>query len=57
MNDMEKHVMDAASVGVVVGTVLNYLPAAAALLTIVWTCIRIYETETVQRILKRWREK
>ena len=48
--------MDAASVGVVIGTITNYLPATAALLTIVWTCIRIYETETIQKWLKRRRD-
>jgi hypothetical protein len=31
---------------------MNWLPAAAALWTIVWTSIRIYETKTVQDWLK-----
>lgn len=46
---------DVLSLGVVVGTILSYLPAIAALFTIVWTAIRIYETETVQRLLRRKR--
>lgn len=39
---------DAVSIVTVVGTLAEVLPAIAALLTIVWTCFRIYETETVQ---------
>lgn len=44
-----KHVGDALSISVVVATIAAWLPAVAALLSIVWTCIRIYETKTVQR--------
>ena len=39
---------DVTSVGVVVTTLMGYLPAIAALLTIIWTVIRIWETETVK---------
>lgn len=39
---------DAISLVTVVGTLAEVLPAIAALLTIVWTGFRIYETETVQ---------
>ena len=46
-----KAVGDLASVGIAVGTLANVLPAIAAALTIVWTVIRIYETQTVQRWL------
>jgi hypothetical protein len=34
---------------------MNYLPPLAALLTVVWTLIRIYETKTVQRCIKKLR--
>ena len=43
---------DVAAVGVTVATVLSWLPAAAAILTIVWTAVRLYETDTVQKIIK-----
>jgi hypothetical protein len=46
-----KHALDAVSVVTVIGTLADILPAVAALFTIVWTAIRIWETETVQRIL------
>lgn len=44
---------DIISIGVAVATFVSWLPSVAALLTIVWTCIRIYETETVQGLLGR----
>lgn len=43
-----KAAIDLLSVGVVVGTLSAALPPIAALLTIVWTLIRIWETETVK---------
>jgi len=48
-----KHTMDALSVVTVVGTLMNLLPSVAAILTIVWTGIRIYETETIQGLFNR----
>lgn len=50
-----KNVGDALSATIVVGTLMGYLPYIAAALTIIWTAIRIYETDTVQRLLKRLR--
>lgn len=52
-NETVKQVADAASVVTVVGTLAGVLPAMAALFTIVWTGIRIYETDTVQKWLKK----
>lgn len=46
-----KQIVDAASVVTVVGTLGEVLPPMAALFTLVWTAIRIYETNTVQRLL------
>jgi len=47
-HDTAKSVVDVISVATVVGTLVQLLPAVAALLTIAWTAIRIYETKTVQ---------
>jgi len=44
---------DVLSVTTVAGTLVGMLPSVAAIFTIIWTGIRIYETETVQRILGR----
>ena len=49
--DTFKYAIDAASLFTVVGTMVSMLPAIAALFTIIWTAIRIYETKTVQRWL------
>jgi hypothetical protein len=53
LDPTQKTILDIASVGTAVATVTNLLPALAALVTIVWTGIRIYETDTVQRFLGR----
>jgi hypothetical protein len=44
-----KHVIDALSIATVIGTLADMLPSVAAVFTIVWTSIRIWETETVKR--------
>jgi hypothetical protein len=44
---------DFISILTVLGTLAQILPAVAALLTIIWTCFRIYETKTVQGWLKK----
>ena len=47
-HEATKHAIDALSFVTVLGTIVNILPAVAAIFTIIWTAIRIYETETVQ---------
>jgi hypothetical protein len=51
MTDGEKTMIDAASMFTVVGTMMDVFPAVAAIFTIIWTGIRIYETKTVQKLL------
>tara|TARA_R110000824_G_C15062424_1_gene662559 strand:- start:271 stop:462 length:192 start_codon:yes stop_codon:yes gene_type:complete len=48
-----KQVGDITAVGLTVATIFKWLPAMAALLTIIWTAVRIYETDTVQKIINR----
>jgi len=55
MDDTTKNLMDTASVATVVGTFAGLLPAVAALFTIVWTALRIYESKTVQGYLEKKR--
>lgn len=52
-HETAKHVVDALSIMTVVGTLVEMLPSIAALFTIVWTLIRIWETETVQNLFGR----
>ena len=57
MHESTKQVLDFASTVTVVGTILNWLPAFAALWTIIWTTIRIWETKTIQDWVKSKRNK
>jgi hypothetical protein len=53
IDEHTKHLIDGISVATVMGTLMSWLPAIAALFTIIWTVIRIYETKTVQGWLKK----
>jgi len=53
LSEGTKHAVDALSVVTVVGTLVEFLPSVAAVFTIVWTGIRIWETDTVQKFLGR----
>ena len=53
MDDHAKTIVDASSIVVIAGTLIDWLPAVAALASLIWSVIRIYETETFQR----WIEK
>ena len=48
MDEATKHILDFASIATVLGTLADMLPAIAAIFTIAWTAIRIYETKTFQ---------
>jgi len=50
-----KYILDTFSICAVLGTLVDMLPSIAALFTIVWTIIRIIETDTMSKILKRGR--
>lgn len=52
-SETAKHVVDALSILTVVGTLVEMLPSIAAVFTIVWTGIRIWETETIQNMFGR----
>jgi hypothetical protein len=51
VSEPAKHVVDALSILTVLGTLVEILPAIAAILSIVWSLLRIYESKTVQRWL------
>jgi len=56
LTDATKQVIDTASIATAIGTIMQILPAIAALFTIVWTCIRIYETKTIQKLLGKLKD-
>jgi len=55
-HEVTKHAVDALSIITVLGTLMETLPAIAALFTIIWTAIRIWETKTVQKFISKFKE-
>lgn len=51
LSDGVKYALDTVSIVALLGSLVSVLPAIATVLTIMWTGIRIYETNTVQRWL------
>jgi hypothetical protein len=54
-HETTKYAVDALSVITVLGTLMEALPAIAALFTIIWTGIRIWETKTVQKFVNKFK--
>lgn len=50
MDETTKHLIDLSAIFTVVGTMMSWLPLVASLFTIVWMGIRIWETNTVQKL-------
>jgi hypothetical protein len=48
ISENTKHAADALSIMTVVATLAEWLPAVAALASLIWSVIRIWETKTVQ---------
>ncbi len=51
--EIAKHAVDGASIGTALAALAGWLPEMAALVSLIWGLIRIYETRTVQRMLGR----
>jgi hypothetical protein len=48
MNENGAYVGDVMSIGIIASTLAGWLPTIAAVLSIVWVLIRIWETDTVK---------
>lgn len=55
MVEFHKHVADVISAGAILGTLGHLLPEWAAIMAIVWYCIEIYESKTVQEWIRKRR--
>jgi hypothetical protein len=55
-HETAKTTVDAISIVTVVGTLADVLPAVAALFTIIWTALRIFETDTIQKLLGKGKD-
>jgi hypothetical protein len=53
INNTAKAIGDLVSYSVVIGTLMDVLPPVAALLTIFWTLINIYESKTFGKLIGR----
>tara|TARA_R100000687_G_scaffold42370_1_gene34556 strand:- start:407 stop:586 length:180 start_codon:yes stop_codon:yes gene_type:complete len=51
MNGTAKHIADAGAGVITIGAIVDLLPEATAVLSLIWVALRIYETDTVQRLL------
>jgi hypothetical protein len=56
MTEESKQVMDVVAASTGVMSLVAWLPPLASLFTIVWLGIRIYETETVKKLIN-WKKK
>lgn len=57
LSESTKHAIDTLSVATVLASLAAWLPPIAALISIIWGVIRIYETRTVQTWLGRKRTR
>lgn len=49
-----KHAVDVVAGAATISALMNWVPAATAVLSFFWVAIRIWETETVKRLTDRW---
>lgn len=56
ISENAKHAADALSIMTVVATLAEWLPAVAALASLIWSMIRIWETKTVQTWMKKFKK-
>lgn len=53
VSEPAKHWLDVGAILAWVGAVFKFLPEATALLSFIWICLRIWETETVKKWTNR----
>ena len=52
-----KQTIDVLSFTTVFGTLMGVMPSVAALFSIIWSCVRLWETKTVQDLYTKWFKK
>lgn len=53
LSEPVKHVADGGAALIAIGTLAQVLPSLAALLTVIWLAIRIWESDTVRGLTGR----
>jgi len=54
--EQTKLLVDGLSIGVIVSALNTWLPPLSALAALIWSLIRIYETQTIQNLLAKLRK-
>jgi len=57
VDDGMKQTIDIVSLTTAFGTLMGVLPSIAAVFSIIWSVVRIYESQTFQGLLARWRQR
>lgn len=57
VNSVAKVTTDAVAAGSILGSILGYLPAIAAIAAIIWYAVQIWESKTVQSQVRVWRRR
>jgi hypothetical protein len=53
MQEETKQVIDVTAGGVTLGAFFSWIPEATAVASLIWVLLRIWETETVQKLLNK----
>ena len=53
MQEEAKAAIDVVAVTTTVSTLMGWIPAVAAALSIIWTVIRIFESKTIQNLIHK----
>lgn len=60
MDQVDEHLkqtLDIVSITTVFGTLMGILPSVAAILSIIWSVVRLYETDTVRKLIGKVKGK
>ena len=57
LDDGIKQIADVVSVTTVFGTLMGILPSIAAIFSIAWSIVRLYETKTIQDLVQKYKDK
>lgn len=53
MTEEAKQSIDVAAGGITLGAYFSWIPEATAIASLVWVLLRIYETDTVQKLIHK----
>ncbi|WP_316980438.1 hypothetical protein [Shumkonia mesophila] len=53
LSETWQKIFDYAAISTMIGTLMGWMPSMAATASFIWACIRIWETESVQKLVGR----